>query len=238
MNTASTYWIYKNNQGIPEFSSVPPSDGRLYIAVTPDFLRHMPISVCEAPASGPNNHNTYYIKGDISSLYANGSDTALTMMMFIASQNSVDNASATICFTPSGVRYPFKTISDTGFERDIGEGDIIVNKICFIRYNPITNSILLINPSMDKEASVSSLKVFNEAYFNTIPRVRKEIPGAAGEEPSFEYEEMVPISALRELENRVSLLERRFIIGIGEPQDVLEGAEDGAIFLKLGDILT
>ena len=238
MSIASTYWIYKNDQGVPEFSSVPPSDGKLYIAVTPDFLRRMPIAVCEASTGGSNNHNTYYIKGDISSLYAEGTDTALTMMMFIASQNSVDNEDAAIVFTPSGTRYPFKTISDTGFERSIGEGDIVTNKICFIRYNPITRSILLINPSMDKEASVSSLKVFREAYFNSIPRVRRELPMSEGDDPEFEYEELVPISTVRELEDRISVLERRFIIGVGEPKNNLEDAEDGAIFLKIGDILT
>ena len=238
MSEASTYWMYENDQGNPEFSSVAPSDGKLYIAVTPDFLRRMPIAVCEAPTGGTDNHNTYYVRGDISSIYATGTGTALTMMMFIASQSSVDGEDAAICFIPSGKLYPLKTISDTGFERAIGEGDIIANKVCFIRYNPITENILLLNPSMDKEASVATLKVFGEASFNTIPRIRKEISAREGKEPDFIYEELVPISALKKLEDRIDKLERRFIIGIGEPQDALEGAEDGAIYLKMGDILT
>lgn len=230
MNEALTYWMHKNDNGDLELSSVAPTDGKLYIAVTPDFLRRMPIAVCEAPASGANN-NTFYVKGDISSIYAAGTDTALTMMMFIASHNSVDNEDAIICFLPSNKNYPLKTISDTGFERAIGEGDIVANKVCFIRYNPITQNILLINPSMDKETSVSTLKVFKEAQFNTIPTVK--IGGSDNK-----YEELVPMSTLRELEKRLVKLERRFIIGIGDPQDALEDAEDGDIYLKIGDILT
>ena len=231
MNEASTYWMHKNEQGHFEFSSIAPSDGRLYIAVTPDFLRRMPIAVCEAPTGGNDNHNTYYVKGDISSIYAQGTDTALTVMMFIASQNSVDNEEAAICFLPANKSYPLKTISDAGFERDIGEGDIVANKVCFIRYNPITKNILLINPSMDKEASISTLKVFKEAKFNTIPKVKIE-------DSDDHYEELVPLSTVQKLENRLTKLEKRFIIGIGDPQKALEDAEDGAIYLKIGDILT
>lgn len=231
MSEASTYWMHKNDIGNLEFSSTPPTDGRLYIAVTPDFLRRMPIAVCEAPTRGDSNHNTYYVKGDISSIYAQGTDTALTVMMFIASQNSVDNQEAKIYFLPSEKSYPLKTISDAGFERDIGEGDIVANKVCFIRYNPITQNIILINPSMDKEASISTLKVFNEAKFNTIPKVR--IEGSTDI-----YEELVPLSTVQKLENRLDRLENRFIIGIGDPQKALEDAEDGAIYLKIGDILT
>lgn len=238
MNSASTYWMYTNDEGNLEFSPIAPTDGKLYIAVTPDFLRHMPIAVCEAPSGGDNNSNIYYIKGNISTIYSRGTNTALTMMMFIASQSSVDGAEAKICFMPENKLYSFKTISDAGFERDIGKGDIIANKVCFIRYNPITENILLINPSMDKEASVSTLKVFNEASFDTLPRVRKELPGINGADPTVMYEELVPISALNELEKRLSKLEKRFIIGIGEPQEALRSAEDGTIFLKLGDILS
>jgi hypothetical protein len=195
----------------------------------------MPISVCEA---SDNNSNVYYVKGDISSLYAEGTGTALTMTAFIASHNSVDNVDAKICFIPSCKEYPFKTISDGGFERAISKGDIIANKICFIRYNPITKSIILINPSMDKEASISTLKVFNEASFNTMPTVRKRVQSQNGIVEDYIYEDLVSISDLKALEDRLNKLENKFIIGIGEPENVLKNAENGAIFLRIGDTLT
>jgi hypothetical protein len=235
MNDALTYWMYTNENGILEFTSIPPTDGKLYLAVTPDFLRRLPISLCEAPSGGDDNQNIYYVKGDISSIYAVGTDTSLAVMLFIALQNSVDGKDAKIHFMSSGEEYNFKTISDSGYERDIGEGDIIANKICFIRYNPFTGNIILINPSMDKEAAVSTLRVFNTATFNKLPTVRKE---STEDSDVPEYEELVPISALNSLKERVEKLERRFIVGIGDPQDALEDAEEGAIYIKLGEILT
>jgi hypothetical protein len=197
----------------------------------------MPIAICEAPTNGENNHNTYYIKGDISTIYTANSNTSLTVMMFLASQSSVNNENAQICFLPKGDFYPLKAISDAGFERDICEGDIVANKVCFIRYNPITENIILINPSMDKEASVTNLTVYNEAKFNVVPRVRKEILGINGAPNSFEYENLISQSSFDSLVTRVNKLERRFIMGIEDPKDALEGAENGTIYLKLGDIL-
>ena len=237
MTAASTYWMHTNDRGNLELSSVPPEDGKLYLAVTPEFLRRMPITLCEAPSGGATNKNTYYIKGDISDIYAQGTNTGLTVMMFIAAQNSVDGDGAKICFVPSNIEYTLKTISDQGFERDIGEGDIIANKVCFIRYNPITGNILLINPSIDKEAMVSTLKVFNSAEFNNMPKVKKLVQDSEGNYTT-EYEDLVPISLVKELETRLEKLERRFIIGVVEPQDALQDAEDGTIYMKIGDILT
>jgi hypothetical protein len=244
MSNALTYWMHENEAGNLEFSSSAPSDGRLYIAVTPDFLRRMPIAVCEAPTGSDTNNNTYYVKGDISSIYTSGTDTALTIMAFIASHNSTDipkgvtAKSAQICFLPSKETYCFKTISTAGFERDIGAGDIIANKVCFIRYNPITESILLINPSIDEEAAISTLKVFKEAYFDSTPQVKKMTYRDDKGNIHDVYEEVATKSDLENIESRLHKLEQRFIIGIGNPQDALEGAEEGTIFLRLGDILT
>ena len=237
MNAAQTYWMYTNEQGNLELTSIEPSNGKLYIAVTPDFLRRAPIAVCEAPTDGDSNHNTYYIRGDISSIYTKGSDTALSVLMFLASQNSVDGEEAKICFLPKRDSYPLKTISDTGFERDICKGDIVANKVCFIRYNPITQNIILINPSMDKEASLTNLNVYGEALFNVPPRIRKEIPGDTTTSPTFKYVEVASKDDLATLIARLDKLERKFLIGVGDPVDMLEGAENGTIYLRLGDIL-
>ncbi len=240
MSNALTYWMSEDSEGNLEFNSTAPEDGKTYIAVTPEFLRRMPIALCEAPSGGTANQNIYYVHGDLSDIYSANSNTGLTVMMFIASHNSIDTDSeesqAKICFMPSKTYINMKTISDTGFERPIYKGDIIANKVCFIRYNPITQNIILINPSMDKEASVSKLLVFKEALFNITPKIRNEIIHPDGT-IEYQYTAIPRYEDFQKLEDRVRKLENKFIIGIGDPKDALDDAEEGSIFLKLGDVL-
>lgn len=233
MSNALTYWMSENNEGHLEFTSVPPNNGKTYIAVTPDFLRKFPIMPCEASA----DKNTFHIKGSLSSLYAVGSSTALTLLAFIAPQNSEDGAQAQIYFAMDQKYYPLRTISDAGYERDICKGDIVANKVCLIRYNPITEHIILVNPSMDKEATIYNLKVYGEAEFASAPKVRKEYKDTEGN-IQYEYLEIPTLEQYEQLLRRIEKLESRFIIGIEEPKEALEDADPGVIYLKIGNILT
>lgn len=235
----TTLWMYTDEEGNLSISPNAPQDGNLYIAVTPDFLNNMQIDICEAPTAGANNHNNYYVRRNITALYAGGQDnTGLAMMVFIASHNSVDDEDALIHFGPEANRVTkqLKTISDYGFERAIGKGDIVANKACFIRYNPITDSVILLNPSMDKEAYVTNLHVYNTARFYNQPQVRKEVTVAGGVK-DFKYVDILDKDHYDALDARLSKLETKFILGTKNPQDALENADNGTIYFKLGDIL-